>query len=112
MKPEEIKAQPNLIIYTSNYILVTISCGDKIVAVCLDGSVTHPIPTKIYWFHEMNLADFVKKYFPVERVNFVGNYNNVDNYTLFDRSEETLRINKQQIAEKFGVTPEYLEISE
>lgn len=114
MKLNEIMPQPNLIVYMKNYVMVTINTEKYgVIAIISDISGTEDYPETLkYQWSDTNLYEFIQKHMCFHEgstIRKVVSYNSKD-YVIFDKDEETIRVTKEDIAKKFGTTPEYLEI--
>lgn len=116
MNPTEIIPQPNLIVYMKDYTMVTVNSAQYgVIAVIVDisGKEKYPETLKFQWALGTNLYEFVRKhlYFKGDStITKVASYNDSD-YIIFDRDKEIVKVTKEEIAEKFGTIPEYLEIA-
>ena len=111
----EIMSQPNLIVYMKDYTMITISSvqyGVIAVIVDISGKEKYPETLKCQWDTDISLYEFIKQPFLLKgnkTITKVASYNDKD-YIIFDIDKEIMKVTKKEIAEKFGTTPEYLEI--
>lgn len=114
MKLNEIMPQPNLIVYMENYVMVTINTEKYgVIAIISDisGKEKYPETLKYQW-SDISLYEFIKRrmgFYKGSTIRSVVSYDSED-YVIFDMDKETVRVTKEDIAKKFGTTPEYLEI--
>lgn len=98
-----------------DYTMVTINTEKYgVIAVISDisGRFKYPETLKFQWMLGTSLYEFVKKYLYFKgdsTITKVASYNDSD-YIIFDRDKEIVKVTKEEIAEKFGTIPEYLEI--
>lgn len=115
MKLTEIMPQPNLIVYMKDYTMITISTvqyGVVAVIVDISGKEKYPETLKYQWASDISLYELINKPFLLKgdrTITKVASYNDKD-YIIFDIDKEIVKVTKKEIAEKFGTTPEYLEI--
>lgn len=114
MKLNEIMPQPNLIVYMKNYVMVTINTKKYgVIAIISDISGTEEYPETLkYQWSDINLYEFIQRKMRFHKgstIRRVVSYNS-DDYVIFDMDKEVVRVTKEDIAKKFGTTPEYLEI--
>lgn len=114
MTPNKIFPQPNLLIYLNKHVIVTINSVNYGVVAVVTGMNGNQMQTEKFVWKDEDLQSFVNSM----RLNIAGDttistvlsYNDGDSFSLYDRSKELVKLTKREIAEKFGIIEECLEI--
>lgn len=109
MKLKEIYPEPNMLIYASDYIIVTISdYNNDLVAIIIGNSKkTAGIVNKHLWRRDANLKTLINETFEFSGANVsvtaVVTYNHKKEYLLYMYKSDPHMVSKQSIADKLGI---------
>lgn len=114
MTPNKILPQANLIIYLDNHVITTLESKRGIIAVItgLTAGDNNLSTSKFLWKNK-DLQSFINGLaFNLSfdtTISAITSYNHED-YVLYDRKSEMVKVTRKEIAEKFGTSEEFLEI--
>lgn len=121
MTPNKIFPRPNLVIYLPHQVIVTVQSEELGVVAIIN--FVNKIKDREYvdvlkftWDKDEDLQTFVNSL----RFNLAGDLtiktvltytrNEGEEFILYSRERDTVKLTKKEIAEKFGTTEEFIEI--
>mgnify|MGYP003186022223 CR=1 FL=1 len=121
MTPNKIFPRPNLVIYLPHQVIVTVQSKEPGVVAIIN--FVNKIKDREYvdvlkfsWNEDEDLQTFVNRL----RFNLTGDLtintvlaytrNEGEEFILYSRERDAVKLTKKEIAEKFGTSEEYLEI--
>lgn len=114
MKPNKILPEANLVIYLKNHIITTINSKNYGIIAVINGITTNNTinSSKMIWT-EVDLQSFIDKMcfsLSWDTVIYKVLSYNGDDFILYDREKELIKVTKKEVAKKFGTLEDYIEI--
>lgn len=121
MTPNKIFPRPNLVIYLPQHTIVTVKSNELGIVAIINsvgkiGDKEFVEVLKFSWEEGEDLQTFVNHL----RFNLIGDltiqtilsytHNEDEEFILYSRERDSVKLTKKEIAEKFGTSEEYLEI--